>query len=240
MKRAHFLLCSLLTLAGLPVSALAQAPPAPRITGKAAMRIVARERGAEYLPRMLHLVGEHGMDQPPVWRVIARDGKGAVREFYVGNRGILSDGVLPPRHANGISATPLPMHRLNIDSDTAFAKAEAAAKAAKIGFDSVNFQLRCLELSNNAAWFITLFNARGERVGELSIGASTGTVLTQNWFRTPVPPPSRVWSQAKENLQQGTENVKNGVNNTVGWIRRKITPEPAAPPSYYVSPAPSR
>ncbi|MES2709083.1 MAG: hypothetical protein V4726_20975 [Verrucomicrobiota bacterium] len=234
MKRAVLFLFSLL-IAGMPCSARAQAP-AGQTTGKAAMRIVARERGAEYLPRMLHLIGEHGVDQPPVWRVIARDGRGAVREFYVGKGAILSDGVLPPKHANGISATPLPMHRLSIDSNTAFLKAEAAARAAKIGFDSVNYQLRCLELSNNAAWFITLMNAQGERVGELSIGASTGTLLTQNWFRTPVPPASKNWSRAKAEIHRGTENVKNGMNNTVGWIRRKITPPPATP-SYYVPPA---
>lgn len=239
MKRALILLFSLM-LAGVTTSARAQAPAAPT-TGKGAMRIIARDRGADYLPRMLHLIGEKGVDQPPVWRVIARDAKGAVREFYVGKGAIMSDGVLPPEHANGIGATPLPMQRLNIDSDAAFAKAEAAARAAKIGFDSVNYQLRCLELSTNAAWFLTLLNAEGGRVGELSIGASTGTVITQTWFHTPVPPASpNGWDKTKAGINRGTENVKNGVNNTVGWIRRKITPAPRpTTPPYYVPP-PSR
>lgn len=235
MKRALILLSSLL-LVGLPTPAGAQA------TGKAAMRIVARDRGADYLPRMLHLTGEKGTSQPAVWRIIARDARGAVREFYVGKGAILSDGILPPTHANGISSTPLPMHRLDIDSDTAFLKAEAAAKGAKIGFDNVDYQLRCLELSTNAAWFLTLLNSQGNRVGEVSIGATTGTVLTQKWFNTPVPPapplePS-AWDKTKYGISKGAEGVKNGVNNTFGWFRKKVTPAPQPPVSpYYVPPS---
>lgn len=235
MKRALILLSSLL-LVGLST------PVGAQTTGKAAMRIVARDRGADYLPRMLHLTGEKGTHQPAVWRIIARDARGAVREFYVGKGAILSDGVLPPSQANGISSTPLPMHRLNIDSDTAFTKVEAAAKAAKIGFDSANYQLRCLELSTNAAWFLTLLNAQGNRVGEVSIGASTGTVLTQKWFHTPVPPAppqgATAWDKTKNGISKGAEGVKNGVNNTFGWFRNKVTPAPQPPASpYYVPPS---
>ncbi|RYD31970.1 MAG: hypothetical protein EOP86_16740 [Verrucomicrobiaceae bacterium] len=236
MKRAVFLILSLL-MAGVPLSARAQARDGDaRTTGKGAMRIVARDRRPEYLSNILHLIGERGVDQPPVWRVIARDDRGAVREFYVGKGAVLSDGILPPKYANGFSSTPLPMHRLNIDSNAAFLKAEAAAQAARIGFDSVNYQLRCLELSNNAAWFLTLLNAKGERVGEVSIGASTGTVIAQNWFRTPVPQAPKNWDKTRASVQRGTENVKNGMNNTVGWIRRKVAPAPAPPP-YYIPPS---
>ena len=218
-------------------------------TGKDAMRIVGRDRGTDYLPRILHLFGQNGLPQPAVWRVVARDGKGAVREFYVSKGTIIAEGIIPPAKANGISSTPLPMHRLNVDSKAAFEKADAAARVAKVGFDRIHYQLRCLELSTNAAWFIALIDAQGARVGEVCVGASTGSIITQTWFRRPLavagapPPPPPVyqpsfWERARQGLNKGATGVRQGVGNTAGWIQRKVTPAPVppAPPVRYVTP----
>ena len=240
-----------LFLLGLAVLSAPSVAPA-QATGKEAMRIVGRDRGADYLPRMLHLFGPGGVPQPAVWRVVARDAKGAVREFYVSKGAIISEGIIPPAKANGISGTPLPMHRLNIDSSGAFEKVEAAARTAKVGFDHLNYQLRCLELSTNAAWFIALEDAQGNRVGEVSVGASTGTIISQNWFRTPkptasvpvpaptpVPPPQPgLWDRTKEGLNRGATGVRHGIGNAAGWVQQKVTPAPVPPPPpvRYVTP----
>lgn len=229
MTRLVYLL-TIITLAA-PTAVLAQA------TGKAAMHIVARDRGADYMPRMLHLFAENGIPQPQVWRVIARDRQNAVREFYVSKGTIVSEGIIPPAKANGISGTPLPVQRLAIDSDAAFAKAEKAARSAKVGFDRLFYQLRCLELSNNAAWFIVLVDAQGAKVGEVSVGASTGSVLTQSWYPrgtavapTPaivmptVPKTPGFWERARQSFTQSGRNIRHGVGNAAGWVQQKVTP----------------
>ena len=205
-------------------------------TSKEAMRLVGRERGADYLPRMLHLFGENGLPQPAVWRVVARDRVGAVREFFVSKGAIIAEGVIPREKANGISGTPLPVERLNIDSKGAFEIADAAARGAKVGFDHLNFQLRCIQNSPNAAWFIALVDAQGGRVGEICVGASTGTIISQAWFQRPtevaggpVPPPPPAtpptfWQRTREGLSQGVTGVRHGIGNTAGWIQRQVTP----------------
>jgi hypothetical protein len=240
---------SILFLLSLAVLSAPSVAPA-QATGKEAIRIVGRDRGADYLPRMLHLFGPGGVPQPAVWRVVARDAKGAVREFYVSKGAIISEGIIPPAKANGISGTPLPMHRLNIDSKEAFEKAEVAARTAKVGFDHLNYQLRCLELSTNAAWFIALEDAQGGRVGEVCVGASTGTIISQNWFRQPLavagkplpptapPPQPGLWDRTKEGLNRGATGVRHGVGNAAGWVQQKVTPPPAVPPPpvRYVTP----
>ncbi len=220
-------------------------------SAKEAMRIVARDRGADYLPRMLHIFGENGLPQPAIWRVVARDSRGVVREFFVSKGAIISEGPIPPARANGISGTPLPMHRLNIDSGAAFEKAELAARTAKVGFDRLNYQLRCLELSSNAAWFIALIDGQGARVGEVCVGASTGSIVSQTWLRRPltaagvaVPPAPpagpNLWQRTKQSLNKGATGVRQGVGNTAGWIQRKVSPTttPPPPPVRYVVPAP--
>ena len=202
MKLRVLVLFSVTALA-VPSITFAQA------TGKEAIRIVGRERGADYLARMLHLFGENGLPQPAVWRVVARDAQGAVREFYVSKGAIIAEGVIPPARANGISGTPLAMPRLTIDSSTAFQKADAAARVAKVGFDRINYQLRCLEISNNAAWFIALIDTTGARVGEVCVGASTGSIITQTWLRRPLavatPVTAHVSTQFLGAHQAGTE-----------------------------------
>ena len=243
MKLSVLLLLTLSALAA-PTAARAQA------TAKEAMRVVGRDRGADYLTRMLHIFGENGLPQPSVWRVVARDGRGAVREFYVSKGAIIAEGIIPPAKANGISGTTLPMPRLNLDSKAAFEKADAAARLARVGFDRVNFQLRCLELSSNPAWFIALIDEQGARVGEVCVGASSGNIVTQTWLRRPLavaggpppPPPSyqpNFWERTKQGLNRGAIGVRQGVGNTAGWIQRKVTPAPQAPlppPVRYVQP----
>ena len=238
-----------LTILLLPVAVLLTLPSAApaQSSGKEAMRIVGRDRGADYLPRMLHLFGENGLPQPGVWRVVARDGRGAVREFYVSKGAIIAEGIIPPARANGISGTPLPLSRLAVDSKAAFEKADAAARLAKVGFDRVNFQLRALELSANAAWFIALIDAQGSRVGEVCVGASSGSIVSQTWFRRPLqvagvptpPPPAyqpSFWERTRQGLTRGATGVRQGVGNTAGWIQRKVTPPAPAPPVRYLVP----
>lgn len=214
---------------------LAPAPVFAQSTAKEAIRIVGRDRGADYLSRMLHVFGENGLPQPAVWRLVARDGVGAVREFFVSKGAIIAEGVIPPAKANGISGTTLPMERLKVDSDGAFSKAELAARLAKVGFDRVNYQLRCLELSTNPAWFIALVDGQGVRVGEVCVGAGTGTIVTQTWLRRPLAvaggpvPPAPVaapnfWERTRVGLNRGATSVRQGVGNTAGWIQRKVTP----------------
>lgn len=221
----------------------ASAAPAPA-SAREAIRVLGRDRGAAVTQNILHVFGERGMDQPAVWRVVARDGRGAVREYFISGGAIVSEGVVPPERAYGISPAVIPLSRISVDSRAAFAKAEAAASAAKVGFDSVNYQLRCLELSSNAAWFITYLDERGQRLGEIAIGASTGNVIRATWFKTPQPPPPPappppaagsgapepegpgLLDRAREGIHRGANGLRNGISNSANWIRRKISRSP--------------
>ena len=94
-----------------------------------------------------------------------------------------------------------------------------------------------------------LIDAQGARVGEICVGASTGNIITQTWFRRPLtvagapppPPPAyqpSFWERAKQGLNKGATGVRQGVGNTAGWIQRKVTPAPTPPPPpvRYVTP----
>lgn len=167
-------------------ASLFAAPPA-----KEATRALARERGADVLTRIVHVLGDRGSPQPAVWRIVIREESGIMREFFLSNDQVVSEGVVPPQAAASLGGNIVPMKKVTIDSTKAFQKAEAEARAARIGFNSVNYQLRCLELSTNPAWFMQMMDAQGHRVGTVCVSASTGQVVSRQWFVQAAPPPAQ-------------------------------------------------
>ena len=242
MKRLACLL--LLTL-------LPAAIAAGGISAKDAVRTVGRERGAAYLNRLVQIIGENGADQPAAWRIIAADSQGTLREFFVSDRGILAEGPVPPAAAPQINGPRIPLKSVAIDSTQAFGRAEAAARSARVGFNSINYRLRCLELSTNPAWFLQLNDVTGRKVGEVTVSAGKGTVLRTQWFPRGATPPQDVgrgtppassqaeelWYRTRDVAGRGATAVKNGLNRAGNWIRDKVNPQP---PLYYVPPRSGR
>ncbi len=208
-----------------------------------AIRTVGRERGAGSLTRIVQVFGEQGMDQPKVWRIVTMQGQ-TLREYYVQGGNIVTDGPVPAASAVRLRGPSINLGDLTIDSSAAFTRAEAAAKAARIGFDSASYQLRALELSNTPAWFLTLKNSAGQKVGEVSIGGKSGRILRTAWF-TPTRPQTtaqqaaptaspfyRTRNVAGETVSKVGTNVRDGLSKATNWIRGKIAPAPAQP--YYI------
>jgi hypothetical protein len=175
-----------IALLGFGLTTVQAAHPA-----KEAIRALARERGADLLNRVVHVVGHRGAQQPAVWRIVVRENHGMLREFFLSNGQVISEGLVPAKAAQQLAGAAVPMKSVTADSADAFAKADAIAREARIPFTSVNYQLRCLELSQNPAWFLQLMDSQGNRVGALSISAATGEILSRQWFTVAAAPVAR-------------------------------------------------
>jgi hypothetical protein len=239
MKTLRFL--TMMTMGAIGMTTWAAAAPAT-VTAKEAIRTVGRDRSAQVLNAIVHVMGDGGVPQPSVWRVVAAQSNGVLREYFVGAAGVVSEGAVPRSASASVTGPSVPLSAVQIDSNRAFAIAEKAARAAKIGFDSVSYRLRCLELSEKPAWFLQLNDLRGVKVGEISISASTGKVLRMAWFQPPAPTaaPARpgqatgpvVWNRAAPAVNRGVAGVRNGFGRAGQWIRGKF--QPYAAPQYYV------
>ena len=203
------------------------------IAAKEAIRTLARERGASWLDRIVQVGGDRGMDQPAAWHIVAVDGAGVLREFFVSGKGILSEGPVPPSAVALFQGPFIPQKKFTVDSTIAFMKANEAAKKAQVGFDSATYRLRSAQPGTPPVWTLQLNNSAGQKLADITLSGSTGKVapiLTYNPAATPPPPQQSGGQQAldktREALNRGAASVGRGLNRAGGWIRRKFSPQP--------------
>ena len=215
------------------------------LAAKEAMRTLGRERGASWLERIVQINGDRGQDQPEAWHFVASDGKGGLREFFVGAKGIISEGPVPPAVVAQLQGPAVSQKKFTLDSTLAFMKANETAKKARIGFDSVVYRLRA-GTSGAPSWNLQLNNAAGQKVAEATVSASSGRVTQMLAFTPPpaTPPPAAppVAGQApidrtREVVNRGAQSIGRGLNTAGQWISRKFSPQPAPAPYYVPQPA---
>jgi hypothetical protein len=132
----------------------------------------------------LLVAGERGQDQPTAWRIVTRDSEqpGRFREFVVQNGKVVDERFLRPDERPPAAQAALATRRVRVDSKQVFVKADAAARKALVGFDSLDYELRTKEFSTDPVWVVRLNDQDGTVVGELAISCDNGAILRSSWF----------------------------------------------------------
>jgi hypothetical protein len=214
-------------------------------TAREATRTLARERGTSWLDRIVQVGGDKGMDQPGAWHIVASNGQGGLQEFFVGTKGIISEGPVPAGAAAALTGPQISQKKWKLDSTIAFTKAEAAAKKAGIGYDSADFRLRSPGSGSTPVWMLQLNNPAGQKVADVIVSADSGKVLNFVAFQPAPPPPpappqsntQQALARTKEAINRGTASLGRGLSKAGGWIRRKFSPEPQPAPVPYYEPS---
>ena len=202
------------------------------IPARDALRTLGRVRGASWLDRVIQINGDRGTDQPATWHIIANDGKGGLREFFVNAKAIISEGPVPADVVAAIKGPAVDAKSYVKDSTHAFVAANETAKRVRLGFDSANFRLRCAPNTKTPVWSLELLDANALKLADVTVSAVSGKVLNTVLYPQPVPPPQAP-TQTRQNMDKAREVVNNGVKG-VGrglqragsWIQRQFTPQP--------------
>jgi len=149
---------------------------APAETAWQALDVLKSERGSVAISRVTQIRGHRGQDQPEVWEIVTRMADGE-RVFVTRGGEIVADTI----YTSGGGVT-IDTRRLRIDSHDAFRIANSAAATSKIGFDTIDYELRAAAGGNSPLWVIYLRDTKGNDVGELKISGEDGKVLRQTWF----------------------------------------------------------
>ena len=154
-------------------------------TAYQALRVLGREHPEVGLGRVIEVSGLKGAPQPAVWKIVLDDpsARGGVREFEVQNDRVTSEKT--PVHAYSGSAESVVMDfkKLNLDSSGAFILANKEATAAHVGFDHVEYLLRCGDENPAPVWILKLVDDKNQKVGTLQIQADSGVVLRREGLK---------------------------------------------------------
>lgn len=176
MKATTALLLAAVLLAAPAAGQSAQLP------AYEALRAVGREKGENWLGRLVEMRGVDGDPQPSRWLLTFRDetARGGVREFAVTTQGVTSERT-PVRAADAGALSVMGARSLNLDSTGAFAAANKQAAAGKVGFHSLNYLLQ--NKQGAPVWLVQLYDAAGLEVGKMEVSAQNGGIVSR--LRTP-------------------------------------------------------
>lgn len=187
-------------------------------TAYQALRILGRERPGVSLNKVIEVDGRVGAPQPAVWKIVMDDpgARGGVREFEVQNGRVSSERTPVHAYSGTADEAVMDFKRLNLDSAGAFVIANKEAAAARIGFDSVDYTLRCGDANNAPVWILKLVDDKKQNVGTIQISADSGQVVRREGFGQVGAVPLRSGtSKDSDDYDYGQDDKKPGLGHKI-------------------------
>lgn len=230
-------------LPAAPEPAPAPLPPPGPPQAASAMEAASTFRaitGITRLNQVVELRGTRGAPTPAIWTIVVHDPASPTRLSEFSIRGPRVDDPKPSKDFYPARAPEgyFDFAKVTVDSRAAFRAADREAGIARIGFDFIDYRLRCREFSDDPIWDLTLRTSDGVALGTISISNKTGRVLRAVWMR---PGPRGALAIAEDSAEPGARPLSTQVPITP----RTPVPPPAsaearpAPPSGEPQPADS-
>ncbi|MFM7183119.1 MAG: hypothetical protein ACKO2G_16875 [Verrucomicrobiales bacterium] len=170
-------------LFGLIFAVFAGVSPVVAQTADKAVGVLQTQYGIAYGSRMVAITGVDGQHQPKEWHLFAFDLKepNLISHFVVKGGKITMAVKLDPQRSKVWAAPVLSWNAVKISSETAFKTADTSARAAMVGFDSLDYRLMNDRTTSLPVYQLELKDAGKRVVGNLKIDAINGRLVSQNW-----------------------------------------------------------
>ena len=170
-------------LLGLLFAVFAVGSPIFAQTADKAVSVLQTQYGKAYGSRLVAITGVDGQHQPKDWHLFAFDLKAPnlISHFVVRGGKIVHAVKLDPERSKTWAAPVLSWNAVKISSEGAFKLADTSARAAMVGFDSLDYRLMNDRTSGLPVYQLELKDAGKRVVGNLKIDAINGRLLSQNW-----------------------------------------------------------
>jgi hypothetical protein len=175
-----FLLC-LHPLAAQEAPRSAPLPP----TALDALSAFKIKTGREKVTGLVEVRGVNGAPTPLVWHVVILDARSPTKLEEFSIRGPRVDDRGPNReyYPEREPAGVFDLAKVEVDCAGAFRIADREAGTAMVGFDFIDYRLRCREFSDEPVWILTLRATDGDLKGTVTLSAKNGKVLRTLWRR---------------------------------------------------------
>lgn len=218
-----------LVISSVSSQAQAQKP----VPAKQAISVVLQEYGNTYRNRLVAVVGQKGEHQPTHWHVMAYDIKDARRVAYfkVTNGKISAATVLNEEQSAARRGASFALDHLRKNSTDVFLIADVAARNAKVGFDSVGYEINGRGIGQAPVYAVELRDANQKVVGTLVVDGASGAVLGANWNAKPTDkayknPLKRIdWGKVGETTKSVGRDIGNSFKSFGRGVKGVFTGE---------------
>ena len=188
-------------------------------TARSAADHVQMRFGVAALAALGGVEGTRGTPQPVRWTFMVADprSKNGMKQYVANANGAADRGAVENGYPDAIPLAYFNWSQVKVDSDAAFQAADKEARAAKVGFDSVNFLLRAREGSLGPVWTMMLIDTSKRLVGRVEISAASGEVTR------------RIWLHYKEGPGKVLTRVEDSATPALP-LANPTSPTPASPP----------
>ncbi|MEM9282010.1 MAG: hypothetical protein AAGA96_09300 [Verrucomicrobiota bacterium] len=137
--------------------------------------------------RVVRVLGWNGQDQPDKWNILVRDpaSPGTFHEFTIENRRMLARRIYQNDRAGSLPTETISLGGVVLDSSDAFLVADREGKRARVGFDTIHYELRSKVGGGEPIWYLELRDQDYRVVGRLEVRAKDGKVMRRQWYRPP-------------------------------------------------------
>ncbi len=203
------------------------------VPGKQAISAVLNSYGQAYRDRLVAVVGQKGAHQPIVWHIMAYDLKvaGRLSYFQVANGKIVQATLLSAEQSKNRLGPAFKMNDLRKNSTDAFAIANAAATAAKVGFHTLSYEIVGRGPGQTPIYNLELRDFQERVVAELVIDGTSGQMIAANWEAQPTAtaytnPLNRIdWQRIKNTSKDVGRDIGDGFKKFGQGVKRAFNGE---------------
>lgn len=154
------------------------------VPARIALDRIAMRYGAPLVESIVEMTGRRGQSQPGEWWVVVRDerSRSRLRTMRVEDGRATDEGENKDFYPRVLPLGFIDEKKLKMDSPAVFNILVREATAARIGFDSVDYKLRCREFSNEPVWSLTVRDVRGNIVGKVLLSGLDGRIYRRVWY----------------------------------------------------------
>ena len=154
------------------------------VSSSKALQRVQLQFGEYFADKVVEMRGIRGQSQPREWTIVVNDERSQfrLRTVRIDAEKSINEGESSKFYPENLPIGFASSKKIKIDSTKAFEILIKEARAARIGFDYVNYKLRSLEFGDEPVWVLSAMSAKGVLLGQVIMSAYDANIFRTIWY----------------------------------------------------------
>lgn len=154
------------------------------VSSSKALERIQLQFGQYFADKVVEMQGLRGQSQPREWTIVVNDERSQfrLRSVRVDAEKSINEGESSKFYPENLPIGFASSKKIKIDSKKAFEILIKEARAARIGFDYVNYKLRSLEFGDEPIWVLSALSSKGALLGQVILSAYDANIFRTVWY----------------------------------------------------------